>query len=570
MIKQISYRRTLAFCGVFLLSVPVVSHDKHQSHGVFRWFNGIASDYHYSINAIGVAAQVAGTMMLGYHGVKFLNRVSDAFVKRLQAQTAFEAHARAREEQRMGEYQLQSQAMVASTEGQRITFDDIAGFDGIMDEVRDLVDSIKYAHLYDRMGAATPRGILLTGEPGNGKTYLARAIAGEAGCTFLYVSGSAFDQELIGVGANRMRKLFEYAYQHAPAIIFIDEIDAFGEKRDNDYGRYQQTLNQLLVLMDGFNSNSSSGKVVVIGATNRPDVLDPALVRPGRFDRKIVVPYPGLKARKAMLLKHASKRRCASDINMDLLAAMSDGFSAATLANIVNRAAILATRKRKLEVQMEDFEQAWEEEVMGMAAKEVEMSPEERLEAAYHESGHALVRLLHPVTAKTPLYKITVNPIGNALGVTYFFSAMRNSTSKEQFFAEIMCCLGGRVAEEIVFGAARINTGAYSDFDKATSLARRMVASYGMVDGFGGVVYSDYRHALSPEMASRIDHAVETIMIECLAATKELLLENRDKLELLAQALNVRGDMKAHDIAQVLGIEVVGQDSFVEKSGSVD
>lgn len=437
-------------------------------------------------------------------------------------------------------------------------FDSVAGVHEAKEELQDIVDFLKDPAKYERLGAKITRGALLIGEPGNGKTLLARAVAGEATCPFFSISGSDFIEVFVGVGAARVRDLFAQARKHAPSIIFIDEIDAVGRHRGSGMGgghdEREQTLNQLLTEMDGF--ETSSVPVIILAATNRPDVLDKALLRPGRFDRRIEVPYPDLKGREEILQLHAKPIKLDSTVDLSKIARGTPGFTGADLANLLNEAAIIASKTNTNLVTIHHIEEARDKILLGKERKTAVLSPEERQMVAYHESGHALVRLLMPEDTD-PLHKMTIMPRGRSLGVTHSIPEREKYIrSKEEMIATVMSALGGRVAEEIVFG--RLTTGAASDFQTATAVVRSMVCDYGMEpDELGLVLYSQEpnEYIYSQKTAEKIDATVKQIIDTCYRKTKDLLVENRDKLDLLATTLLEKETMYASEIYELLGIE---------------
>lgn len=438
------------------------------------------------------------------------------------------------------------------------TFNSVAGAAEAKEELKDVVDFLKHPDKFKRLGAKVPRGILLVGEPGNGKTLLARAVAGEANCPFFSVSGSDFIEVFVGIGAARVRDLFAQARKVAPSIIFIDEIDAVGRHRGSGLGgghdEREQTLNQLLTEMDGF--ETSPDPVIVMAATNRADVLDKALLRPGRFDRRVEVPYPDLVSREQILKVHINNIKIDPTVDLKKIARGTPGFSGADLANLVNEAALHASKKTDQHiVSIEDFEEARDKILLGKEIKTIALTLEDRTLTAYHEGGHALTNLLLPIDTD-PLYKITIIPRGKALGVTHSLPEREKYTSsKEEMTARIQVCLGGSAAEEIVFN--KKTTGAYSDFRVATDIARRMVCSYGMSENLGPVVYSqqngEFEH--SQKTAEKIDLEVQYILESNYKKTVQLLKDNRDKLDMLAQALLEKETMYATDIYELLSIE---------------
>jgi len=438
------------------------------------------------------------------------------------------------------------------------TFASVAGATEAKEELLDVIDFLRNPKKYKRLGAKITRGVLLVGEPGNGKTLLARAVAGEANCPFFSTSGSDFIEVFVGVGAARVRDLFAQARKNAPSILFIDEIDAVGRQRGSGMGgghdEREQTLNQLLTEMDGF--ETTHAPVVVLAATNRPDVLDKALLRPGRFDRRVDVPYPDLVSREAILRLHAGEVKL-DTVSVDLkkVARGTPGFSGADLANLINESAIQAAKQNKDLIDVKDLEEARDKMILGKESKTMMLTQEDRAMTAYHEAGHALVFLLHPLHAD-PLYKITIIPRGKALGVTHHLPEREKYTeSKDEMLVYIMMAMGGRVAEELVFN--QITTGASSDFQKATAVARDMVCYNGMSDNLGPIIYSQsqYGYQYSQKTAQGIDDEVRRITQECYEKTVALLSSNRDKLELLAQALLEKETMFASEVYQLLGIE---------------
>jgi cell division protease FtsH len=438
----------------------------------------------------------------------------------------------------------------------KCTFADVAGVEEAKEELRDIVDFLKNPDKYKRLGAKITRGVLLAGDPGNGKTLLARAVAGEANCPFINVSASEFVEMYVGVGAARIRDLFAQARKHNPCIIFIDEIDAVGARRSDTVGGNEernQTLNQLLTEMDGFDSDQSA--VIVIAATNRPDILDKALLRPGRFDRRVEIPYPDLKSREKILRLHASKIKLDPSVDVFKIARGTPGFSGADLANLINEAAIIASKEsEKHEVGIADIEEARDKIMLGKELKSIVLSDQEKLITAFHESGHALVRLLLPEQSD-PLHKVTIIPRGRALGVTHSLPEREKYTqTKEEMLATIMVCLGGRAAEEIACNV--IGTGASNDFEKATDVARKMVCHYGMSDELGLVVYQQRNgeYQYSERTAERIDAEVQRLLEASYKKVKELLTFNRDKLNRLADELYKKETLFAAEIYELLGI----------------
>jgi cell division protease FtsH len=434
-------------------------------------------------------------------------------------------------------------------------FNSVAGADEAKEELADVIDFLKNPQKYQRLGAKITRGVLLIGEPGNGKTLLARAVAGEANCPFFSISGSNFIEVFVGVGAARVRDLFAQARKHAPSIIFIDEIDAVGRHRGSGMGggndEREQTLNQLLAEMDGFETSPSP--IIVIAATNRVDVLDKALLRPGRFDRRVTVPYPDLKSREAILAVHTKNVQIAPDIDLKKIAQGTPGFSGADLENLVNEAAIIASKKEIDYITMLEFDEARDKILLGKEVKSIMLTDEDKKLIAYHEAGHALVRLLLPETAD-PLHKVTIIPRGSALGVTHSLPEREKYiTTKEEMEATVMSALGGRVAEEIIFGV--LTTGAYSDFQAANRIVRNMVTKYGMSPEIGTIIYSQHGDfEYSQKTAEKIDAEVQRLTELYHVQTRQLLEANRDKLEKLAMGLIEKETMLADEIYQLLGI----------------
>jgi cell division protease FtsH len=438
----------------------------------------------------------------------------------------------------------------------KVKFDSVAGATEAKEELKDVVDFLKNPEKFKRLGAKITRGVLLVGEPGNGKTLLAKAVAGEANCPFLSISGSDFIEVFVGVGASRVRDLFAQARKNSPSIIFIDEIDAVGRQRGSGLGgghdEREQTLNQLLTEMDGF--QTEEGSVIVMAATNRPDVLDKALLRPGRFDRRVEVPYPDLNSRLKILELHAKNVKIDPEVNMEKIARGTPGFTGADLANLINEAALNASKTEQTSVLVKDFEEARDKITMGKELKTIILSPEERKVTAFHEAGHALVRLMMP-NDTDPLHKITIIPRGRALGVTHFLPEKeRHSKSEEDMVAELMALHGGRVAEEMIFNKKM--TGASSDFQRATEIARAMVCYYGMSDAVGPVVYGQGQQdfSYSQKTAEEIDKAVKDLLLRSYHDAQKLLTDNRDKLTLLAETLLEKETLYAGEVYELLGI----------------
>src|SRR5574340_289213 len=440
-----------------------------------------------------------------------------------------------------------SKARMLDDTKERVTFADVAGCDEAKEEVAELVEFLRDPSKFQNLGGRIPRGVLMVGSPGTGKTLLAKAIAGEAKVPFFSISGSDFVEMFVGVGAARVRDMFEQAKKQAPCIIFIDEIDAVGRQRGAGLGggndEREQTLNQLLVEMDGF---EGAAGVIVIAATNRPDVLDPALLRPGRFDRQVVVPLPDIRGREQILMVHRRKVPIAPDVKADIIARGTPGFSGADLANLVNEAALFAARANKRLVDMLDFERAKDKIMMGAERKSMIMPEEERRNTAYHESGHAVVAKLLPKT--DPVHKVTIIPRGRALGMTMQLPDLdRYSLDKERMLNTIAVLFGGRIAEEVFMH--QMTTGASNDFERATQIARDMVMRYGMSDLMGPMVYGDNEGEIflgraitrtvnmSEETMKKVDAEVRGIIDRQYTLARTLLEANRDKVEAMAKAL---------------------------------
>jgi len=442
-----------------------------------------------------------------------------------------------------------SRARMLGEDQVKVTFNDVAGVEEAKEEVAELVAFLRDPGKFQKLGGKIPQGVLMVGSPGTGKTLLAKAIAGEAKVPFFTISGSDFVEMFVGVGASRVRDMFEQAKKHAPCIIFIDEIDAVGRHRGAGLGgghdEREQTLNQLLVEMDGFEGNEG---VIVIAATNRPDVLDPALLRPGRFDRQVVVPLPDIRGREQILKVHLRKVPAADNVNAAVIARGTPGFSGADLANLVNEAALFAARANKRLVDMDDLDKAKDKIMMGTERRSMVMSEDEKKLTAYHEAGHAIVGRLVP--AHDPVYKVSIIPRGRALGVTMFLPEEdRYSFSKQRLESQISSLFGGRIAEEMIFGEEMVTTGASNDIQRATELARNMVTKWGLSERLGPLTYSEedgevflghsvtQHKNVSDETAHAIDGEIRAIIDRNYARAETILKENLEKLHVMAQAL---------------------------------
>jgi len=458
-----------------------------------------------------------------------------------------------------------SRARLLGEDQVHVTFADVAGVEEAKEEVVEIVDFLKDPSKFQRLGGKIPKGVLMVGSPGTGKTLLARAIAGEAKVPFFTISGSDFVEMFVGVGASRVRDMFDQAKKHAPCIIFIDEIDAVGRHRGAGLGgghdEREQTLNQLLVEMDGFEGNEG---VIVIAATNRPDVLDPALLRPGRFDRQVVVPLPDVRGREQILKVHMRKVPIDGDVRPQIIARGTPGFSGADLANLVNEAALLAARANKRTVSMEEFDRAKDKLMMGSERRSMVMSDAEKKLTAYHESGHAIVGLMVP--DHDPVYKVTIIPRGRALGVTMFLPEEdRYSYSKQRLMSQVKSLFGGRLAEELVFGPAYVTTGASNDIERATDIARNMVTKWGLSSRLGPLTYSEddgevflgrsvTRHKqVSDVTAHAIDEEIKEIIDTCYGEARRILQDNEDKLHLMAEALIRYETIDENQIRDIMG-----------------
>jgi cell division protease FtsH len=458
-----------------------------------------------------------------------------------------------------------SKAKLLGEDQIKVTFADVAGVDEAKEDVKELVDFLREPDKFQRLGGRIPRGILMVGQPGTGKTLLAKAIAGEAKVPFFSISGSDFVEMFVGVGASRVRDMFDQAKKQAPCIIFIDEIDAVGRHRGAGLGgghdEREQTLNQLLVEMDGFEANDG---IIVIAATNRPDVLDPALLRPGRFDRQVVVGLPDIRGREQILKVHMRKVPIDDRVNASVIARGTPGFSGADLANLVNEAALFAARGNRKLVGMEEFEKAKDKIMMGAERKSMVMSDKEKLNTAYHESGHAIVGRVVP--EHDPVYKVSIIPRGRALGVTMFLPEEdRYSLSKQGILSMICSLYGGRIAEEMTLGTEGVTTGASNDIQRATDMARNMVTKWGLSEKLGPLMYAEdegevflgrssasHSKAHSGETAKIIDEEIKRIIDDCYGRAKRILEENRDKLELMKDALLEYETIDADQIGDIM------------------
>jgi len=466
-----------------------------------------------------------------------------------------------------------SRAKLLTQDQQKVTFKDVAGVEEAKEELQEIIEFLKDPHKFQRLGGKIPKGVLLVGPPGTGKTLLAKAVAGEAGVPFFSISGSDFVEMFVGVGAARVRDLFEQGKKHAPCIIFIDEIDAVGRHRGAGLGgghdEREQTLNQLLVEMDGFESNEG---VILIAATNRPDVLDPALLRPGRFDRQVVVPRPDVNGRYEILKVHTKKVPLADDVDLEILAKSTPGFSGADLSNLVNEAALIAARKNKDKVYMEDFEEAKDKVLMGKERRSMSISEEEKKVTAYHEAGHAIVAKFIP--GADPVHKVSIIPRGMALGVTQQLPQDdRHMYSKEYLEGMISVLMGGRAAEEIVFN--RFTTGAGNDIERATDIARKMVCSWGMSEKLGPLALGKKDEAVflgkeivsarefSEKTAIMIDEEIKSIVMNNYKRSLNILKENIDILHATAKLLLEKETIDGKELDEIIK-------SFKDKNDSSD
>jgi cell division protease FtsH len=464
-----------------------------------------------------------------------------------------------------------SRAKMLTEKHGKVTFDDVAGIDEAREELQEIVEFLKDPTKFARLGGKIPKGALLVGSPGTGKTLLARAIAGEAGVPFFTISGSDFVEMFVGVGASRVRDMFEQAKKSAPCIVFIDEIDAVGRHRGAGLGNgndeREQTLNQLLVEMDGFEANEG---IIIIAATNRPDVLDPALLRPGRFDRRVTVPLPDIEGRVQILQVHMKKVPLAPDVDARTLARGTPGMSGADLANLVNEAALMAARLGKRLVAMAQFELAKDRVIMGTEWKSLVMTPEEKRMTAYHEAGHALVRIHEP--ASDPIHKATIIPRGGALGMVVSMPERDNySYHRDKMYADLASVMGGRVAEEIIFGYDKVSSGASGDIQQATRLARAMVMRWGMSDKLGPLEYEEQqgetflgysqsqRHNMSNETALLIDSEIKRLIEDGHKRATQVLTENVDQLHAIAGALLEYETLTGDEIKRLAAGDDIGR-----------
>jgi cell division protease FtsH len=472
-----------------------------------------------------------------------------------------------------------SKAKLMSEDQIKVNFGDVAGCDEAKEEVSELVEFLRDPGKFQKLGGKIPRGVLMVGPPGTGKTLLARAIAGEAKVPFFSISGSDFVEMFVGVGASRVRDMFDTAKKHAPCIIFIDEIDAVGRHRGAGLGgghdEREQTLNQMLVEMDGFEGGEG---VIVIAATNRPDVLDPALLRPGRFDRQVVVGLPDVKGREQILKVHMRKVPLADDVVAMTIARGTPGFSGADLANLVNEAALFAARENGKLVRMEHFDKARDKILMGAERRSMAMSEDEKKLTAYHEAGHAIVGRVVP--DHDPVYKVTIIPRGRALGVTMYLPEGDRYSYNKVHIESMLCSLyGGRVAEELIFGADKVTTGASNDIERATKMARNMVTKWGLSDELGPIAYAEdegevflgrsvsQTKNVSDETARRIDEVVRGILDRAYARSKQILTENMDKLHVMAETLLTYETIDAHQIDAIMEGRRPGPPADWGKSG---
>ena len=469
-----------------------------------------------------------------------------------------------------------SRAKLLTEKQGRITFDDVAGIDEAKEELEEIVEFLRNPQKFSRLGGKIPKGALLVGPPGTGKTLLARAIAGEAGVPFFSISGSDFVEMFVGVGASRVRDMFEQAKKNAPCILFIDEIDAVGRSRGSGYGggndEREQTLNQLLVEMDGFEANEG---IIIVAATNRPDVLDPALLRPGRFDRQVQVPNPDIKGREKILAVHARKTPLGPDVDLRVIARGTPGFSGADLANLVNEAALLAARLGRRFVTLDDFEMAKDKVMMGPERRSMVMTEDEKKLTAYHEAGHAIVGLNLP--QHDPVHKITIIPRGRALGVTFYLPERDQlSMTREAALSRLCSAMGGKAAEELVFGANNVTNGASSDIQMVTNLATAMVSQWGMSEALGNINYTSTQESFlgaqsqfnaSTESRTIIDREVRRLVDEAYERAKTILKDNWDEMENLAKGLLEYETLGSEAMMRVINGEPPNPDPDDDASG---
>jgi len=470
-----------------------------------------------------------------------------------------------------------SRAKLQPDSAKKVTFDDVAGVEEAKEELKEVIEFLRDTTKFTKIGAKIPKGLLLVGPPGTGKTLLAKAIAGEANVPFFSMSGSDFVEMFVGVGASRVRDLFEQGKKHAPCIIFIDELDAVGRVRGAGYGgghdEREQTLNQLLVEMDGFEENEG---IIVVAATNRPDVLDPALLRPGRFDRQVVVDIPDIRGREGILKVHTRNIPIAKSVDLRLIARGTPGFSGADLANLVNEAALLAARKNKKKVGMEEFEFAKDKVLMGPERKSIVISDEEKKVTAYHESGHALLGMLLPNA--DPVHKMTIIPRGLSLGLTQSLpETEKHNLSRSYIIDQITLLMGGRVAEEIIFGKGGITTGAQNDIERATKTARRMVCEWGMSEKLGPLQYGQKEEPIfigkeiarhkdySEKTSEMIDEEVKNIVESSYKRATKILREHKKILDKLAKRLLEKEVLDRKEIEKVVGVNKIKDDGSLEK-----
>ncbi len=473
-----------------------------------------------------------------------------------------------------------SKAKMLNQNEDRKTFDDVAGIDEAKEELEEIVEFLRNPQKFSRLGGMIPKGALLVGSPGTGKTLLARAIAGEAGVPFFTISGSDFVEMFVGVGASRVRDMFEQAKKNAPCIVFIDEIDAVGRHRGAGHGggndEREQTLNQLLVEMDGFEANDG---VILLAATNRPDVLDPALLRPGRFDRQVQVPLPDIKGREKILFVHSRKTPLGPDVDLRIIARGTPGFSGADLANLVNEAALMAARTGKRFLTMEDFEYSKDKAMMGSERRSMVMSEDEKKLTAYHEAGHAVVGINVP--QHDPIHKATIIPRGRALGLVLSLPERDTlSVTKTKYKSKIAMAMGGKVAEELIFGADNVTSGASSDIQQVTNIARAMVTQFGMSEKLGNINYSNEQQSYlgpqgngtsaSPDMQAMIDDEVRQLVDEGYETAVSILTKKKRDLKRLAEGLLEYETLTGDEITKVIAGKVLnrGQDDDEEDNGS--